>query len=202
MGQSKASENAEKGQLLERDFADWMTSKLGYSKTELRVPVTGKVSERSYEVDIHGIKHNRLMDIVGVAGVFVAIVAAIAGYMGDPQIEGAARQLVGAFDPSLGDSALLIVGIAGAVTGIYGRTRFRTDAWVECKNQKTNVKRHQIQKVISSVEDVRAVDNPKWKPDRVIMVSGTDFDADALNFAREFGVVCYVRAGEAYETRT
>jgi len=40
-----------KGMSLEREFAEWMKSHLGYTKTRLRLPVKGKVADRSYEVD-------------------------------------------------------------------------------------------------------------------------------------------------------
>ena len=96
-------------------------------------------------------------------------------------------------------NSLLIMGLAGLGIGFYGKKRTRVDAWVECKNQKTNVKRHQIQKLLSSVDDVRALEDPKWKPSQVILVSGTDFDADALNFAKEFNVICYKKTDEKFE---
>ena len=62
-----------------------------------------------------------------------------------------------------------------------------------------NVKRAQVQKLASSVQDVRNDPSAKWKPDLVVLVAGSDFDADALNFAREHEFVTYRRDGDEFK---
>jgi len=199
MTDSKRVLYSAKGKKLEREFAEWMKSDLGYSKTYLRVPVKGKVSERSYEVDIHAVKHSKLMNAFWSVGIALLLLAVYAHYAEDTQIENLAARIVRTIVPDQAGNALWILGIFGLILGLLGRSKTKVHAWVECKNQKSNVKRHQIQKLISSVKDVRDLEEPKWQPKRVLFVSGTDFDADALNFAREYGVTCYRRKPEGFE---
>jgi hypothetical protein len=188
-----------RGENLEHEFAHWMKSNLGYSKTEMRVPITGKVSERSYEVDIHAIKHSRLMNSIRILGVILLLLALYAHFTNDEEIGNIATRIVRTISPDQAGNALWILGFVGLIGGLWGRSRTKVHAWVECKDQTANVKRHQIQKLISSVEDVRALEEPKWQPKRVFLVSGTDFDPDALNFAREYEVMCYRRTRDGFE---
>ena len=199
MTDSKRVLYSAKGKKLEREFAEWMKSDLGYSKTYFRVPVKGKVSERSYEVDIHAVKHSKLMNAFSIAGIGVCLLALYASYADDARIKDVAARIIRILNPDQAGDALVILCVVGLLLGLYGRSKTKVHAWVECKNQKSNVKRHQIQKLISSVEDVRALEEPKWQPKRVLFVSGTDFDADALNFAREYAVTCYRRKPEGFE---
>lgn len=113
--------------------------------------------------------------------------------MGD-MIASTMTQLV----PSLASYALFIVGGVATILGFQGRNRAVTHAWVECKDTKTKVKRDQVQKLASSVDDVRADSGGKWKPDLVVFVAGSGFDPDALNFAREHGFVTYERDGQEF----
>ena len=196
---SKRFLNSAKGKSLEREFGEWMKSDLGYSKTEFRVPVKGKVSERSYEVDIHGIKHSKLMNAIWIVGIALLLLSLYACITEDAYIKNVAARIIRVVNPDQAGDALGILGVIGFFLGLYGKSKTKVHAWVECKNQKPNVKRHQIQKVISSVEDVRALEEAKWQPKQVIFVSGTDFDSDALHFAREYGVTCYRRKMEVFE---
>ena len=86
---------------------------------------------------------------------------------------------------------MIIGGIAWVLTKEYFEEK-EVHAWVECKNQLSTVKRQQMQKLISSAEDVKAHPDAKWKPDVLMYVSATGFDADALNFAMEYSIECYV----------
>jgi len=199
MASTSRIQNSQKGKSLEREFAKWMKSDLGYSKTELRVPVTGKVSERSYEVDIHGVKHSKLMNAIWIAGTALLGLAVYAHLAEDEEVANVAARIVRAVSPDQADNALGILGLGGLILGLWGRSKTKVHTWVECKNQKSNVKRHQIQKLISSVEDVRALDEPKWRPKNVLLVAATDFDPDALNFAREYQVICYRRSDDGFE---
>ena len=199
MTNSKGVLYSAKGKSLEREFAKWMKSDLGYSKTYFRTPVKGKVSERSYEVDIHAVKHSKLMNAISIAGVVLAVLALYAYYADDARIKNLAARIIHVLSPDHASNALGILGVVGALLGLCGKSKTKVHAWVECKNQKSNVKRHQVQKLISSVRDVRALEESKWQPKRVLLVSGTDFDADALNFAREYGVTCYRRKPEGFE---
>lgn len=66
-----------RGISLERAFAEWMKSHLGYTRTRLRVPVKGRIADRAYEVDIHGEKFSATWDRVRILGVVLIILAVL-----------------------------------------------------------------------------------------------------------------------------
>lgn len=74
-----------------------------------------------------------------------------------------------------------------------------TYAWVECKDTRSNVKRAQVQKLAAAVKDVEDNRDAKWRPDVVVLVAGSDFDADALNFAHEHNFACYRRSDGGFD---
>jgi hypothetical protein len=173
-----------------------MKSKLGYSKTRRRVPVKGKIADRAYEVDVHGEKSNPLAQAAFLGGIILAIVAVLMLFA-PSMISGLKSYIestVARFIPSLAGGSFLVVGVIAIVLGYLGREKSITHAWVECKDLKRNVKRAHVQKLAASVKDVRDLEEAKWKPTEVMIVSGTDFDSDALAFAREHKFTCYRRS--------
>lgn len=190
-----------RGAILERTFAEWMKSARGYSRTKLRVPVKGEIADRHYEVDVHGEKFSPVWDLLRIVGI-VFLVLALLVILAPREMRDVHKWLEGvvaSFAPELAGYALLIFGIGRFVLGYLGKQRATPHAWVECKDQRGNVKRAQVQKLIATVEAVRNNSQAKWKPDVVILVSGTDFDADAPNFAREHRFTCYRRPGNGFE---
>jgi len=190
-----------RGISMEKQFAEWMKSDLGYNSTRRRVPVTGKISERFYDVDIYAEKFSRAWELARRLGLFLFVLSIIT-YVLPTEMEPVRNLMVAvvaSFDPTWASSAVFVIGVAAVVIAYLGKRRATRFAWVECKDTKSNVKRAQIQKLISSVQDVRDSEDAKWKPDVVIMVAGSDFDADALNFARETDIVCYRRSGDFFE---
>jgi hypothetical protein len=190
-----------KGMSLEREFAQWMTSHLGYTSTRLRIPVKGKVADRAYEVDIYGEKYVLMWEVarrLGIAGLILSLLIFFLPLQ-MREVHQFLEILVANFVPQLSGAALLILSIGSIVIGIRGKERAITYAWVECKDTRTNVKRAQVQKLAASVEDVEDNGDAKWKPDVVMLVSGSDFDADALNFCREHDFVCYRRSNKGFE---
>ena len=190
-----------RGMSLEREFAQWMENELGYSKTKLRIPVKGKVADRSYEVDIYAEKFSHLWDVLRFGGI-VSFLAAGLVLLAPRDAQGLRHwmeQTVAGFVPDLAPYALLVFGIGGFVLGYNGKRKAMTYAWVECKDMRSNVKRAHVQKLAAAVDDAEQSRDAKWKPDTVILVSGTDFDADAINFAREHGFLCYRRSRSGFE---
>lgn len=192
-----------KGMSLEREFSVWMKSHLGYTKTKLRLPVKGKIADRAYEVDIYAEKYSRMWDTLQRLGIIILILSGFTYffplYRETQALRRLMEDLVGQISPAWVGSAVFIVGIAALLLAYAGKRKITMYAWVECKDTKTNVKRASVQKLAMSVQDVRDNITAKWKPDVVILVSGTDFDADALNFAREHRFICYRRSGSTFE---
>lgn len=190
-----------RGMSLERAFAERMKSELGYTRTTLRVPVKGKIADRSYDVDVHGERYSQIWDRLRVVGIVCLVLAALVILLPREMrdVHKWMQSVVASFAPELAGYALVIFGVGGLVLGYMGKQKATTHAWVECKDQRGNVKRAQIQKLHEAVQDVRDSDEAKWKPVVVVVVSGTDFDTDALNFTREYEFVCYRRSGNGFE---
>jgi hypothetical protein len=189
------------GKLLEKEFSEWMEKNLGYIKTKKREIVKGKVADRGYEVDIHGIHYDRKADMIrklGIATVALSIITLILprefGWFNEFAI-----QIVGSIVPGLAGSSLLIVGIVGFIFGYRAKQRTTSHAWVECKDTKSNVKRKDIHKLSKSVEDVRNLSDAKWYPHKVIVVSASDFDHDALAVAEDEGIECFKKTEDGFE---
>jgi hypothetical protein len=188
------------GKSLEREFAEWMKSELGYTTTKMRQPIKGRVAERGYEIDIKAERYSRVWDIAWRLGIFLVILS-IATYLLPNEMQSVRQtmeKVVTNFDPALAGSAVFIIGIIAFIVAYLGKRKATTRAWVECKDTKSKVKRAQVQKLISSVQDVKENEAGAWKPDVVIMVSRCGFDADALNFANK-EILCYEATEDGFE---
>ncbi len=194
-------QNLPKGMSLEREFSEFMVRRLGYDSVKLRVPVTGRVAQRNYEVDVKGMKYERRWEPLTRVGIFLLLVA-IATLLLPKEFRAVStffEGLIGGINPSLAAYAMFIVGALAIVLAYAGKRQSEVFAWVECKDRQSNVKRAQVQKLISSSEDVIENEGAKWKPSILIMVSGSDFDEDALNFAEEHDIQCFRRKGKSFE---
>lgn len=191
---------ANDGTRLETEFAKFMSASLGYRRTNLRSHVKGRVANRGYEVDIHGVRYPFVWDafrFLGLYGLFLGFVGLIFPQDFEPMFSSLAS-VVAVIDPSLAPYTILIfMGLAFAI-GLIGKRRSTVNAWVECKDRKTRVKRADVQKLVMSVKDVRDLKQSDWFPDRIVMVSTAGFDVDALSVARDHGVVCYAPSSDGY----
>ena len=144
-----------KGATLENAFAEWLVKEEGYERTKRNVPVNGKTSERFYDVDIHAVKAKYEADKINLLIIVTTIIAVVAAYK--------------ILNVAAGGGLLVLGGIAWFAAKSYFENA-EEHAWVECKNQLGTVKRQQMQKLISAVQDVK--DNgsgAKWTPDRVFL---------------------------------
>ena len=63
------------------------------------------------------------------------------------------------------------------------------DICVECKNRGSSIKRTDINKLVNTVEDINRVSD-WWCVDKMLFVSTSKFDTDALAVAKEKKVGC------------
>lgn len=190
-----------RGISLEREFAEWMKSELGYTTTKMRQPIKGRVAERGYEIDIKAKKYSRVWDMAWRLGIILLILSIVTYLLPNEMqsVRQAMEKVVTNFDPALAGSAVFVIGIIAFVVAYLGKRKATTRAWVECKDTKSKVKRAQVQKLISSVQDVRENESGTWKPGIMMMVSRMGFDADALNFADEKKILCYEATADGFE---
>ena len=194
----------EKGAELEVAFASWMESNLGYTSTNRNVLINGKASKRPYEVDVHGEIYSRFWRVLHVGGIAMLLLAiATAIWPRDlVEVHRAVEISVSSIVPEATGWGLAMVSMMAFVIGFIGKRKASTHAWVECKNRQGSVKRADMEKLKGAVHDVNENPRADWKPRRVIMVSGSRFDVDALGIARTHGIDCYERAGDGFQRVT
>lgn len=189
------------GRQLEREFASFLESSLGYTSTKQRVAVPGYVADRSWEIDVFAEKYSRIWDAVRYIG-FACLVLTVVAWIFPVELRDVNRTMVRAIslvDRSLSSSAPFIFGVFAFAASFIGKVRTEKRAWAECKSLKSGFKRDHVQKVAGVVKDVRALNGSRYKPHSIYCVSGTYFDQDALNFARENGFTCYQKKGDSFE---
>lgn len=186
-----------KGVELEEAFAEWMTTSLGFTAVSRDHYAKGKAATRAYQVDVHGRLYNpRWRVLYYVAFVIWALAPAALIWPQQQDLAGinaAVEDTVRGIVPEAAGYGLALLGLVAAIVGRVGRNRTTLHAWVECKNRQTRVKRADIEKLQGAVRDVRENPGADWKPARVMMVSGSGFDVDALAIARTHGIECWER---------
>ncbi|MBM9502848.1 hypothetical protein JWG44_21580 [Leptospira sp. 201903071] len=187
------------GRKLEEDFAKWAKRNLEYDFTELRTLVNGSSSARPYEVDIHGAIYHRKYELIrkfGIAGIILSIVAFLDIIPGFKKL---AESNFQKHIPEIAGSTLITCGLIALGIWYFGKEREVENHWIECKDLKGKVKRKDVMKLSSSVDDVMENKTALWKPDKVIIVSSNGFDQDALAIAESKDIICYEKAGKGFK---
>ncbi len=76
-----------------------------------------------------------------------------------------------------------------------------SDLWIECKDRKASIKRRDISHLVSKARDVyEAAENERQEFyfDKLMVVSTSRFDSDAIALANQEGVACVLYNGKTY----
>lgn len=201
----------EKGAAFEELFAAHMLERCGFSEAKLNQQLKGKLAARAYEVDVVGIRKIPLWRVVYVFAVLI-IAAGILTMLRPravPQVTNTMKAAGTRVEKAVGFGkagvGILAIGAMAFVLGVVGDRRSRRRVWVECKNRKATIKRADMFKTISSVEDARAYAGSRKKDaiHDVWYVSTADYDCDAVTFAKAKGIRLFRaiegREGVAFE---
>jgi hypothetical protein len=77
----------------------------------------------------------------------------------------------------------------------------QSDIWVECKDISSSIRRTHIFKLLSSAQDVEDAHHEgreEFYFDRLVFVSSSNFDTDALSYADENDIACFHYDGKKY----
>lgn len=176
-----------KGRAFEQEVALWLKQSFGCSQTECNERVLITQNARPYECDIHATKGSVLAgNLRKVAGVvfLIALFALFLNYLGLPILFHAI--------------ILILLSIASFALSFFVKGQREQHVWVECKNLKGNVKRDQINKLVLTVDMARQSQSAPWKPDIVLFFSATDYDRDALYFAKRHHIICYRKSNRGF----
>ena len=158
----------------------WLRRQRGARFTERRVRQRGKIARHGHECDVHATMVSPLWVlplITAVASILGCLAMAVSG----------------------GDQTLAIVpGVLGVLSVALLAVFFADPrhVWIECKSGEGSIKRDVVWKLVGQVDDVRRFAGQgggAWYPSEVWLVARGAFDVDALAFAREAGVRCFVQ---------
>jgi hypothetical protein len=172
-----------KGQEFEREVAAWLKAHYGCTQASRNERVQLTVNARPFECDVHAVRGSALgrsLRRLGGAFLLVALAAYLLGRLG--------------VETTLYLYLFALLGVGCFVVSFLVKGQREQHVWVECKNLKGNVNRDQVNKVATTVALARQSQCAPWKPDLVLFFSATDYDRDALYFARRNGIACYRRS--------
>ena len=153
----------------------WLRKSRGAGFTERRTRQRGRVARHGHECDVHATVISDAWRWWAMVTIFWAIACIVFGFT---DLDGA---VIGT-----GVAGLLSLG---AVVLVFLDPRH---VWVECKSGEGSVTREMVWKLVMQVEDVRELVGAQWRPNEAWLVSRAPFDVDALAFARERRVRCFV----------
>jgi len=79
------------------------------------------------------------------------------------------------------------------------------DILIECKNIKSSIKRAHMFKLLSSANDIKdayEAGREKFYFDKLVFVSTSNFDVDALSYAAANNIACFHYDGKNMELKT
>jgi hypothetical protein len=146
----------------------------GATFTERRVRLRGRVAKHGHEVDVHAAFGNGAWRVFAglSAFMFVTVVLGLA----------------------LSEDAFTVIGVIGLVGFTIVTIAFAVEQnhiWIECKSGEGTVRRDVVWKLSTQVTDVRE-ERAAWIPKEAWLVARSQFDVDALRFARDHGIRCFV----------
>ncbi len=194
------------GREFERSFAQAMQRQLKVDKTEVNQKVRGEQAVDAFECDIHGMVYSPFADVMKHAGLllFLGGLGMTAAALFMPELEDLrpAQQTIenaaASLSPHLAGYGLMTTYVLAVVAGLaalWAAFRTHQHIWVECKDRKTPVNRSDIFKLRCTIEKVRAEATNTWAPHDVWFASTVRFTQDALTFAKESRIRCFLVSG-------
>lgn len=184
----------EKGIGLEKEFAEYLKSDLGWEKARIRSQMASKFNMRGTNVDVIAERINKIesdrFNLISLGYFLVFIVFFIYG-LSITETD---------FVISL---VILVFSIAFFSFGLIFRktaiNKIREHAWVECKNLKTKVNISQVQKTIDELKHYKETENREYKFVEVYFVSSNGFVENALKLAIDNKINCFIKEGNKFK---
>jgi hypothetical protein len=183
----KTETTFEKGIGLEKEFATFLKTDLGWEKTRTRSQMASVFNARGTNVDIIAERIDKRGKILANLGKLYIVVCALFIIIG----------IYIATDDSEVGLALIVFGIFLEICGFvalhYSNKLNVENAWVECKNTKVKTTISQVQKTIDEVAHYNATSNKEYKFEQIYFVSANGFIENALKKAIDNKIICYTK---------
>ncbi len=167
---------------LEESFAEWYSHKYNFDSYTRNESFAGE-SGRVYKGEgIHFVRHSSWQRNINKFIVLV-LLASVTVFL-----------MIG-FEES---AAILVLGTLGLWVGISNFKQMECHVWVKCIDQHEPISKEQMLKFIISAEDYKRNLVASWYPDKLMMVSDSGYNWDALELAREREIVCFRRISKNF----
>lgn len=209
-----------RGKQLEKDFSVFMKDELGYNDVILNRHVKGKkATQNGYEIDVIGIAKKPLNKIIRPLGVLIMLGGAPCYYL--YKINGFNKILNNPLAPNNSNNRLAMpeelkvtidteviikytaiiamIGLFIIILDAFLKLKNEEYAFVECKDWAKNVPRKELAFYIEKIRDVKDSQEAKYKPEQFYYVAKKGFTQDALSYAEESNIKCYVKKGDSFE---
>jgi hypothetical protein len=193
----------QQGAAFEIQFAVHMTRDLGFAEAKVNQFLRGKTATRPYQVDVVGVKKQLLWRLIYAISALVVLAGllTLAVPTAVPRVTKTVTAAGAKVQKATGltsvGAGIAAIGAVAFIFAAMGDRNSRKRVWVECKARKARIKRADITKTVSSVEDVRAYAGRRRVDavDEIWFVSTVEYDCDALSLARDKCVVLFSAVG-------
>lgn len=184
----------DKGRSLELEFSVFMKRELNWEKVRVGAHMAGKTNSKGAAIDVVGErldkrgKNFHSFATIWIIGAGILFILA----------------LIWAFE-SFDNSGIgfLVVALAFMASAIFFMIQSdiynKENAWVECKNLKGKVNINQVDKSIREFKDYKNSGNKEYKFEEHYFVSSSGFVENALKYAIENNIKCYVKDGATFK---
>ena len=165
---------------LENEVAEFIRAELKYDDIEIRPRVSGKHSDRDYDIDVLAkINDKRRRDLRQFAFILMLFSALLIIFFLFDILE------TWIFDISVVTSIICLLYLS------FTKKLITKYIWVKCKNLKTKVNRAHVVELIQKYKDYQSNKDKQWNITGLSFFSVSGYDTDAKQFAKEHGIICY-----------
>ena len=177
----------EKGDKLEKEFAEFMKNELQYEKYRIQKRVKGSINSKGTDVDIIAEKTNDAGRRLKNNSLIFYIISAFIFFIGF---------VILATDGNVGLAIMFIsFGLGGIgitlVLILESKKLNVSHGWVECKNLKSKVDLPKIDKMLREYKDCVETKEMDARNCTLYFVSASGFMENALKFAIQNRIICY-----------
>jgi hypothetical protein len=182
----------DKGLRFEKEFANYMKKNLGYNNAVIRNNTRSATNASATNVDVIGFKTDPRGKDFRMAGIICMIIAFLGIVFKAIYTFGNENNTLDSASNAVLNGFILFFFCAGFVTLKKSKSFEIENGWVECKNRKTKSTHDEVEKMYRDCDNYKKINDKKYKFTELYFVSANGFVADALEFAKNNNVRCFV----------
>jgi hypothetical protein len=185
--------NFEKGDSFEKEFASYMKENLGYETTTTRRNVRSAANATGTNVDVIGFKTDPRGKNLRITGIIYILLALSVIFIKSLYTYDNENNTI----ESETSTVIFLVALFGVCAGCFaiykGKTLESENGWVECKNLKTKATINHVTIMFEQFKNYENSNDNKHKFTELYFVSANGFVDNALEFAKQRNVRCFIK---------